>query len=156
MNERMNKDSLHAFLNSVLECRMESSRLRRKMTILEERALSMTSQLSGMPRGGNADRNAVLAALADATSEYYAQLVDSISRELEVSAFINSLPTMEHRIIMRLRYIDRMRWSKVLAALNAAGLDLSERQMFRLHGAALREARELYDKQYKENNDDQS
>lgn len=153
----MNKDSLHAFLNSVLECRMESSRLRRKMTILEERALSMTSQLSGMPRGGNADRNAVLAALADATSEYYAQLVDSISRELEVSAFINSLPTMEHRIIMRLRYIDRLRWSKVLAALNAAGLDLSERQMFRLHGAALREAREIYDKQYnKENDDDQS
>lgn len=147
------KDPVRAYLNSVLECRMEAARCRRKIEMLEARATSTTTQLSGMPSGGGADRDALLAALADATSEYYARLADAVTRELEVSAFIDSLPVMEHRLVMRLRYLDRLRWSGVLAALRSSGLDLSERRMFALHGEALSAAREKFIQ--KENNDDE-
>jgi hypothetical protein len=151
------RDPVRAFLNSILESRMEIGRIKRKLAALEERATSVTSQLTGMPRGGSADRDAVLAALADAAGEYYRRLAEAERRELEVVNFIDSLPTSEHRIILRLRYVDRKGWSKVLAALNDAGLTITERHMFRLHGAALREARELYSQHYnkKENNDDE-
>lgn len=152
------RDPVRAFLNSILESRMEINRLKRKLSALEERATNVTSQLTGMPRGGSADRDAVLAALADATGEYYRRLAEAERRELEVVNFIDSVPTAEHRIILRLRYVDRKGWSKVLRALSDAGLDMTERHMFRLHGAALREARELYSQHYnnkKENNDDE-
>lgn len=159
MNERMEtRDPVRAYLNSILENRMEVNRIKRKLALLEERAMNVTSQITGMPRGGSADRDAVLAALADATGEYYQRLAEAERRELEVVHFIDSLPTSEHRIILRLRYIDRKGWSRVLRSLGEAGLDMTERHMFRLHGAALREARELYAQKYnnKENNDDQS
>ena len=134
-------DPVRAFLNSVLESRIEIKRLRKKIAALESRATSITAQLSGMPRSGGADSQAVLAALADATRDYYARLAQAERRELEVVEFIESLPTQDSRVILKLRYVDRKRWSQVLAELKAAGKDIAEARMFRLHGAALNEAR---------------
>lgn len=145
-------DPVRAFLNSILEYRIEIKRLRRKIASLESRATSITAQLTGMPRGGGADSTVVLAALADATREYYAKLVRAERRELEVIEFIDSLPTQSSRLILRLHYVDRKRWPQVLADLNAAGKEVSERQMFRLHGVALNEARQ----KWKETHHDES
>ena len=140
----MEKDPAREYLNSVLECRLEARRIRRKLDALESRATSITSQLSGMPRGGNSDRNAVLAALADATDEYYKRLAAAERRELEVAEFIDSIDNRSYRIILRLRYLDRKPWSKVLTTLNASGYSMNERWMFKLHGKALDAAREKY------------
>lgn len=140
----MEKDPAREYLNSVLECRLEARRIRRKLDALESRATSITSQLSGMPRGGNSDRNAVLAALADATDEYYKRLAAAERRELEVAEFIDSIDNRNYRIILRLRYLDRKPWSKVLTTLNASGYAMNERWMFKLHGKALDAAREKY------------
>ena len=60
-------DPVRAFLGSVLESRMEIRRVKRKLEALEARATSITSQLSGMPRGGGADR---LCRNADAGRRY--------------------------------------------------------------------------------------
>lgn len=147
------RDPVRVYLNSITESRMEAQRLRRKLELLEARAMSVTSQLTGMPRGGSADRDAVLAALADATGEYYRKLAAAERKELEVVEFIESLPTMEYRMILKLRYVDRKSWRKVLAALSTVGMEITDRRMFQLHGAALKEAREYYKK---ENNNDQS
>lgn len=138
------KDPVRAYLNSVLECRMEAARSRRKFEMLEARATSITAQLSGMPFGGGSDREALLAALADASGDYYRQMVAAEQRELEVSKFIDSLPDSSHRVILKLRYVDCKRWSKVLKAYRDNGVEMSERQMFLLHGAALKAAREKY------------
>ena len=145
-------DPVRAFLNSILAYRIEIKRLRRKIASLESRATSITAQLTGMPRGGGADSTAVLAALADATREYYAKLVRAERRELEVIEFIDGLPTQSSRLILRLRYVDRKHWPQVLSGLNEAGMGISERQMFRLHGVALNEARQ----KWKETNHDES
>ena len=138
------KDPVRAYLNSVLECRMEAARSRRKFEMLEARATSITAQLSGMPFGGGSDREALLAALADASGEYYRQMVAAEQRELEVSKFIDSLPDSSHRIILKLRYVDCKRWSKVLKAYRDNGVEMSKSTVLRLHGAALQAAREKY------------
>jgi len=123
---------------------MEIKRIKRKLDLLEARALNVTSQLTGMPRGGNSDRDAVLASLADATGEYYRRLAEAEQHELEVLQFIDSIPEQMYRVILKLRYIDRKRWSNVLSALSREGYDLEQRRLFYLHGKALNAAREKY------------
>lgn len=137
-------DPVRAFLNSVRESRMDAKRLQSKLSQLEARATSITSQLSGMPRGGGADRDAVLASLADVSCEYYAMLAHAEETELEVLKFIESLSKTNYRMILKLRYIECKRWPRVLADLKSAGLDIEERRMFVLHGEALKEAREKF------------
>ena len=148
-----NRDPVREFLNSVLEARIEVKRIERKLKVLEARVLNITSQLTGMPSGGAADRNAVLAAYSDISHDYYERLIEAEKREVEVSDFINRLPTSDSRIILKLRYVDCKKWPKVLVELNKAGRDISSDWMFKLHGRALNEARELYNK---ENNHDEN
>lgn len=123
---------------------MEIKRIRRKLDLLEARALNVTSQLTGMPRGGSSDRDAVLASLADATSDYYRRLAEAEQHELEVLSFIDSIPNQMQRVILKLRYIDRKRWPGVLSELERFGEQMDRATMFRLHGKALNAARELY------------
>lgn len=147
-----NRDPVREYLNSVLESRMEIKRIKRKLDLLEARALNVTSQLTGMPRGGGSDRDAVLAALADATADYYRRLAEAEQHELEVLSFIDSIPEQMQRIILKLRYVDRRRWSGVLSELEKFGETMDRATMFRLHGKALNAARKLY----KEKNHDET
>lgn len=137
-------DPVRSYLNSVLECRIEARRTRRKLDQLEARAMSITSQVTGMPRGGNADRDALLAALADVSSDYYRRLADAERHELEVLRFIDRIPIPMHRSILRLRYVDCRKWSSVLAELQRSDVSISRRTMLSMHGKALSAARELY------------
>ena len=139
------RDPVREYLNSVIEARMEIKRLQHKVSQLEAQATKVTTIITGMPRGGNADRDTILAVLADLTSEYHAKIAAAEKRERDVNVFIDSLPSRDARIILRLRYVEGFGWRKVLSALNKYGLHLSERQMFRLHGRALNEARERYE-----------
>lgn len=124
---------------------MEIKRLQHKVTQLEAQATKTTSILTGMPKGGDADRDAVLAALADLTADYYKKIEEAERHEREVNEFIDSLPSGDCRVILRLRYVEGFGWRKVLTGLNQVGLHFTERQMFRLHGKALQEARDHYD-----------
>lgn len=140
----MEREPVRVFLDSVLESRMEARRIRRKLDSLESRALNVTAKLSGMPRGGGSDRDALLVALADAADEYYRRLAAAEQQELRVMRFIDSIDRRDYRIILRLRYIDRKPWSKILAALNAEGVGIKESWMYKLHGKALAAARDKY------------
>ena len=142
------RDPVRELLSSVLESRIEVKRIERKLAVLEARVTKVTAELTGMPGGGTSDRNAALAAFADLTRDYYARLVAAEKHETEVSDFINRLQSPDSRMILKLRYIDCKRWPKVLSALSSMGRPMTDRQMFRLHGKALAEARELYRKEY--------
>lgn len=137
-------DPVRAFLGSVLEARLEVKRIKRKLDALESRAMNITSNLTGMPRGGGADRDSVLASLADVSRDYYLRLAKAEQTELDVLRFIDSLSSPDSRMILKLKYIDCRRWPKILTTLRENGREISERQMFRLHGAALQEARQKY------------
>ena len=141
-------DPVRELLNSVLESRIEAKRIERKLAVLEARVTKVTAELTGMPGGGTSDRNAALAAFSDLTRDYYERLVAAEKRETEVSDFINRLQNTDSRIILKLRYLDCKRWPKVLEAMNRAGREIEQRQMFKLHGRALAEARELYKEIY--------
>lgn len=142
------KDPVREFLGSVLESRIEVKRIERKLAVLEARVTKITTELTGMPGGGPSDRNAALAAFADLNGDYYKRLIAAENREIEVSDFINRLQNPDSRAILKLRYVDCKRWPKVLDALNRAGRDISVDWMFKLHGRALNEARELYKENY--------
>lgn len=108
----------------------------------------VTAELTGMPGGGTSDRNAALAAFSDLTRDYYERLVAAEKHEVEVTDFINRLQSSDSRVILKLRYLDCKRWPKVLDALQRSGREMERAQMFKLHGRALNEARELYKEIY--------
>lgn len=80
------------------------------------------------------------------------QVTDSV-REAEldqyhaVERFIARLGDPVCRTVLRLRYLEGLSWTQLQKRLYQDGLYYSERQIFRLHGAALQEARELWPKE---------
>ena len=141
-------DQVKDYLRSVGEAKLDAQRCKEKLRRLESQATRVTSQLSDMPKGGGAGRNSLLAALGDIYKEYAEKLVRSEQTLSEVEEFINELPTVTSRVILKLRYCDGLDWNKVNRRLRAAGYYYEERQIFNLHGLALREARELYEEKH--------
>ena len=49
-----------------------------------------------------------------------------------------------HRILLRLKYVDLLTWSGVQDRMRESNIYYSERQIYRIHGEALQEARKLW------------
>lgn len=140
----VNTDPAKMFLQSVFEARSEAQRLRRKITRLEAQTEHITANLTGMPHSGNRDSEGAWAALADIRASYAQKLLDAELVEKGVADFIDTLPTRECRVVLRLRYLDCLRWPSVMSGLEKAGICYEERQVYRIHGKALSEAREMW------------
>ena len=139
------QDETVLFLRSVRTLRSERLYAERRIERLfaEAERITMSYKLAG---GGSGDvhRDALLAELADRSVELARKVRELWRREELVEAFIEGLPDDRHRAILRLRYIGCLPWPKVRAALEALGFWYDERQVFRLHGAALQIARGMY------------
>lgn len=113
---------------------------------LEDRAEKTTTAISGMPSGGGQDRNAVLASLADAKAEYYRWYNRWRDHRSLVRNFIGDVVISDTRkVILKLRYVDKMVWAEVLVSLNNwlkenSKEPISERQMFYEHLKALEDS----------------
>lgn len=151
-------DPVRQFLMSVAESRIEAKRLRLRTQRLEAQATKLTASLTGMPRGGG-DSGNLLASLADMREDSIRAMIRAEEQERKVTAFIDRLENPVSRMILKLRYCDCLDWlprprrRSVLTELQKVGQFYSESHLFRLHGKALNEARELYNK---ENNNDES
>lgn len=150
MNRQNNQtDPVRAFLSSVAEARIEARRLGFRVRRLEARATKLTASLTGMP-SGHGDSGDLLATLADLRSTCERSRVQAELQEAAVEQFIDRLEDSTSRIILKLRYCDCLNWvdrphrRSVIGELGKAGLNYSERQVYRLHGIALNEARKLY------------
>lgn len=141
-------DDCRAWLESYGELRVEASRLQRQHARLRDQATQVTSRLTQEPKGNGGDRENLLAALADADGEALRKHAEALKRMREIEEFIDQLPTRESRIILRLRYIDLMKWRKIKYALEKSRIYYEERQIYRLHGQALREARKIWEEQH--------
>lgn len=137
-------DSVREFLESAKFAHARAARLSDKIARLTAQVERITPSYSGMPGGGSADHTAAWTALAQLKSEYEEQLVMAEQREKAVADFIDSLPTPECREVLVLRYCDCLRWPEVMDCMEDAGYSYSDRQVFRLHGRALNEAREKW------------
>lgn len=61
-----------------------------------------------------------------------------------VDDFIDEVPDMTSRAILRYRYLLHLKWEDVMQRLNECHLYYSDRHLTRLHERAIREAREIY------------
>ena len=140
------KDDVRLWLESYRELKFEADRLWRKHQQLMSQATRVTTQLSPTPGRGGGDKEQLLAALADADDEVIEKSLAATERMREIEKFIDSIPTAVCRVILRLRYIELLHWKDLERRLKKSGTySYEQAQIFRLHGAALREARELWD-----------
>lgn len=158
------KDPVRSFLSSVAEARIEADRQTQRLQRLEAQATKVTASLTGMPRGGGGDSENLLAALADMRDQCSAAIVAAEQQVERVTEFIEKLENPVSRIILKLRYCDCLEWGlrpkkghyygkTVTSELRKAGIYYEATQLYRLHGIALNEARELYKKEYDENDE---
>jgi hypothetical protein len=99
-----------------------------------------------MPHGGGADREKLLAALADADGEAIRRMTEAVKRQQEIENLIDRVPTDVCRVVLRLRYVDLLRWSEIEKRMVKSGAYAYERrQIFRIHGLALKEARKVWE-----------
>ena len=134
------------FLGSVLRAKFAYYRCLRQAEELEERCTSLSSPLSSEGGRGTADvhKDNLLIALADKTTllpKLYEKWTDA---EWEVDNFLDGITDVRHRAILKLRYVDMLRWPKIEQELKKIGIFYEIRQIHNLHGDALNEARDLW------------
>lgn len=135
------------FLESVRTSRAAAMRCARQVHELRTQVESITAPLNSSPvsnGGKDVHGDARLAALADLQDRLIAASDDWLRRVKEAEDFVDHIGNVEHRILLQLRYIDCNRWEDVRRLMERFGLYYSDRQMFRLHGNALQEARRLW------------
>ena len=98
----------------------------------------------------NKRQDARLAALTDLQDRLIAASNDWLRRVKDAEDFVDRIGNVEYRILLQLRYIDCNRWDDVQRIMERFGLYYSNRQMFRLHGNALQEARRLWNEESEE------
>lgn len=141
---RRQTDECRAWLESYGELRAEADRLWNKHRRLRDQATKITSRLSLVPGGGGGDKEKLLASLADASGEAVRMEQEALDRAEEIERFIESLPTPESRIILRLRYLERLKWTDLSRKISRLGFVYSENHIYKLHGRALNEARAMW------------
>lgn len=144
----LRKKDLRSFLDQVgdYKCRVR----RCEYQIEELSAKCRKSTTSWEPGGGcgsgcDTHKDANLIMLCEKKEVLTRLLKDQDAAVAAVEGFIAKLPDYRHRAIMKLRYVDLLRWGEVEAELCAAGLPYSERQIYNLHGNALKAARKLWE-----------
>ena len=152
MQENKREDPVRAFLDSVREARFNEARCRRKLQEMDAQCRSMTAQMTGMPGGGSADphKDGAWAALADQAALLQELYDQAVRRETDVERFISKLEKDTHRILLRLKYVDLLTWTCVQERMRENGIYYSERQIYRIHGEALQEARKLWSRLHPE------
>lgn len=150
MSEAAVQDPVREYFQSVYGLKLEIARLTERVRTLQAQCEKMTTVLTGMPRGGSSDPERLMALLADERAALDARLLQAEGQTREVEDFIARLPDRLYREILSRRYIDCLRWPKVLEKLQDQGDYYEERQMFRLHGRALNAARKLWEEEHTE------
>lgn len=135
-------DPAKEYLQSVRMARFEVQRCRRKMEELRNECESITAQMTGMPGGGgDLHKDGAWAALADQVSALSVLYKEALQQEQEVEAFINRLSSSQHRMVLKLRYLDLLSWSRVRDEMAKSGDSYELRHVYRIHGDALIAAR---------------
>ena len=124
---KMNKgyENPKQLLSCLGEYRCEISRLSRKMQLLEKVSSAQTDEK-------------LKSELGQIRQEYGRKLTDAERRQLEAEKLIDSLPRPDYRVILRLRYCQNLDWPHVREGLGKTGYTVCERQMYRMHGSAMK------------------
>lgn len=124
---------------------LEVRQLRSYLASLE-RALDTISspQFSFTPKGPHSGGSPVekqVVRFVEVEGLYKAKLAEKLARLVVMEQAIDSLEEPAERLVMRLRYLEGRSWARVCPELQALGY--SERQVYRLHGFALKKLKEV-------------
>ena len=143
------RDELKLWLSSVREKRFDYMAAVWKAEDLRRRCETVTAGWSTEPHGsGDMRRDGPLVALAAKEAELPGLYRAWEQRENEVGAFLDKLDSPAYRALLKLRYVDLLRWPVVQDRMEQLRLYYSERQIFNLHGQALNAARELWRREH--------
>ena len=144
---RSGRMTAEEFLRSVREAKMEQARCEARLAALSAQTQRLTASYGTVPKGGSADRHRddAMIAVAEQVDEVLAASAKYLQLIGQVERFVIGLPDARHRAVLRLRYVDGLKWTAVAEGLKAYGLYYDMRQVFRLHGDALASARRLYE-----------
>ena len=149
----MRHDDLKAFLDQVGDYRCRVRRCEYQIAALQSKCEKSTSAWRTDGGGGSAGsdihKEANLISLCEKRDMLVQLLEEQSAAVASVENFISLLPDYRHRVIMQMRYVDLLRWSEISSELEASGLPYSERQMYNLHGSAIKAARKLWDERCK-------
>ena len=144
------KDECRLWLESYRELRDNVNRLNQKYARMLAQATRITPQLRDMPGGGDGDRERLLAALADEADDVLILRDKARARLMELEEFIDAIPTPVSRTLLRYRYVECLNWVQVQFAMQKSGYYYERTHIYRLHGDALKEARQLWNRRKEE------
>ena len=129
------------FLSSVWDEKMAVQRCVWDVNLLQERCEQITACME-QPRSGGADphRDGTMTALADKREELLEREKQLERREKEAEAFLDRIGDARQRAILRLRYVEQLRWTEVQKNLERMRFYYSERQVYNLHRQAVQTA----------------
>lgn len=123
----------------------EVKQIQEQLTALESSIYSPRGQrFSSTPRAASGPKNTmddVVLGHIKLEDFYREQLSKKEAKQLAIEQAIASLEDNAQRVIMRERYINGKSWSRVCMELEREGY--SERQVYRLHGFALLNLKEV-------------
>lgn len=133
------------FFDSVWRAKTAVQRCMWDVTLLQERCEQITVCLdAGRGSGGDPHRDSTLAALADRRSELV-QLEGELERkEQQAEDFLERIGDERCRVILKLRYMERLRWPVIRERLEEMQFYYSDRQVFNLHRKGMKEAQQLF------------
>lgn len=142
-------DDVRLFLEGARYASLKCADIRERAKSLESAVLRVTAKLDGMPAGGNADREQLLAALADSHGRLLQELTEEEQRRMEIEAFIDRVPTSAAgRAILRRRYVHYDSWKAIRRWLSAHERPYSAQSIYRIHGDAIRAAHVLWNQEH--------
>ena len=114
----MNKNEL----NEYIEIKREIQKMEDKIEYIKEKKTSIKSMvITDMPRDGNGENDKIgelLAKIEELLSIYNKKQISLIEQQIKIEEAINKLDNSVDRNIMRLRYLEGMKWEKICVKVN--------------------------------------
>ena len=141
------EQDVKAFLRSAYEARLERVGCERLLFLLRQERAALERPCSN-EKVLRPDRDALCRMLEGQERELTEQIADCCGRMRQVMKLIDTLPDRKQRAILFLRYVEAMEWPVLRETLEKEyALWYEERQIFRLHNAALRELQRRWEEQ---------
>lgn len=102
----------------------------------------VTPVLSDMPADpcrNNNKREKLLVKMIDLKWEINEEIDKLVDTKREIVKFISQIDNNSYRLLLELRYVNLCTWEKI-----ASVMDITERSVYRIHGAALLAADEIF------------
>ncbi len=112
-----------------------------QLRMLNDLATKVTYTMTGMPGGSGgkpSKQDSVVTKIIDFQKEINADIDRLVNLKRDILITIQSLPSVEHQLVMEKRYIMFEKWEKIAADMNT---DI--RNIYRIHGKALLELEKI-------------